>query len=122
MDAQNCRKVKKLIDFNKNNCSSIKSLAIKKNTKVKVRSKFMNTKLLMFVKISLASFVDDMIDVFVFPDDNVKYIFSKSNIIECYLYLILTYNGSVFLQFFYQQSWMQHNRRQSKRKLNQIKD
>ena len=99
MDAQNCRKVKKLIDFDKNIYNSIKSLGVKKNTKVKVTSKFMNTKILMFLKISLASFVDDMIDVFVFPDDDVKYIFSKPSIIECYLYLISTDIGSVSLQF-----------------------
>ena len=57
VDLQNCKEVKMLIDFNKNSCNSIKSLVLKKNTKVKVTSRFMNRILLMCAKISLESFV-----------------------------------------------------------------
>ena len=44
------RRVKTMIDFEHNNCNSIKSLAIKKNTNVKVTSRFIKGKMLMFAK------------------------------------------------------------------------
>lgn len=54
------QKIKTLIDFNENNSNSIKSLAVKKNTTVKVRSRFMSGKMLMFPKVTLASFIETL--------------------------------------------------------------
>ena len=65
-------KVKRLIDFNKNNCNSIKYLAVKKNA----------IKNLIFSKISFASFIQDVIDVFVIPEDNTRGAFLKCNMIN----------------------------------------
>ena len=47
------RRVKTMIDFEYNDCKSIKSLAIKKNTNVKVTSRFIKGKMLMFAKLSI---------------------------------------------------------------------
>ena len=95
----NCRKVKALIDFDKSNSNRIKLLAVIKNRNVKITSKFMNEKMLKFSKISLASFIYDIIEVFAFPDDNTRGIFSKLNIIKCYLYLHLADTDSIYFQF-----------------------
>ena len=93
------QKIKTLIDFDENNSNCIKSLAVKKNTTVKVRSRFMNGKMLMFVKVTLASFIDDVIDVFAFPNEYVRDIFYKNNLIKCCLYLILRDTNTAALFF-----------------------
>ena len=48
----------------------------------------------IFAKISLKSFVYDMIDVFCFPSEEVKMIYDKDDIIKCYIYLNLTNTDS----------------------------
>ena len=68
------RRVKTMIDFEYNASNSIKSLAIKKNTNVKVTSRFIKGKMLMFAKLSIKSFVYDMIDVFCFPNKDIQLI------------------------------------------------
>ena len=57
-----------MIEFDKNECNSIKSIVIKGNTTIDVSSRFIKGKMLMFAKLSLKSFVYNMIDVFCFPD------------------------------------------------------
>ena len=57
-----------MIEFDKNECNSIKSIVIKGNTTIDVSSQFIKGKMLMFAKLSLKSFIYDMIDVFCFPD------------------------------------------------------
>ena len=61
-----------MIDFEYNDCNSIKSLAIKKSTNVKVTSRFIKGKMLMFAKLS---FVYDMIDAFCFPNKDIQSIY-----------------------------------------------
>ena len=61
-----------MIDFDKNECNSIKSIAIKGNTTIEETSRFVKGKMLMFSKVSIRSFVYDLIDVFWFPDETVK--------------------------------------------------
>ena len=58
----------------------MKSLAIKKETKVNLTTRFLNRKIIMFPKTSIQSFVYDLIDVFMFPDDVVKEIYKKYEI------------------------------------------
>ena len=60
-----------MIEFDKNECNSIKSIVIKGNTTIDVNSRFIKGKMLMFVKLLLKSFVYDMIDVFCFPDETI---------------------------------------------------
>ena len=65
-------KIKSLIGFDEECVSSIKSLAIKKETKVNLTTRFLNGKILMFSKTSTQRFVYDLIDVFMSPDKDVK--------------------------------------------------
>ena len=98
-DANKNQKVKTIIDFSDQDTASIKSLDIKTNDKVKITTRFIKGKMLMFSKVSLKSFVYDIIDIFCFPDEDVKEIFDKHNIIKCFVYLILTDTDSCSLQF-----------------------
>ena len=93
------KKIKTMIDFEENNSASIKSLAIKKPTTVKVSSRFIKGKMLMFAKLSIKSFVYDLIDVFCFPDEKIKEIYEKYQIEKCYLYQNLTDTDSTSLFF-----------------------
>ena len=77
----------------------MKALDIKTNDKVKITTPFIKGKMLMFSKVSLKSFVYDIIDIFCFPDEDVKEIFDKHNIIKCFVYVILTDTDSCSLQF-----------------------
>ena len=68
------KKIKTMIDFDKNECNSIKSIIVKGDTNIDVTSHFIKGKMLMFAKLSLKSFVYEMIDVFCFPNDEIKQI------------------------------------------------
>ena len=92
-------KVKSIIDFSDQDAASIKALAIKKNDKIKITTRFMKGKMLMFSKVSLKSFVYDIIDVFCFPDTEVREICNRYEIIKVFIYLILTDTDSSSLQF-----------------------
>ena len=93
------KKIKTMIDFEENNCGSIKSLAIKSSTNVKVSSRFIKGKMLMFAKLSIKSFVYDMIDVFCFPNEAIKEIYHQYQIQKCFLYQNLTDTDSTSLFF-----------------------
>ena len=71
-EAHTNQKVKSLIDFDEEYSSSIRSIAIKKSSKVNLTSRFLNGKMLMFSKLSIKSFVYDLIDVFMFPNQKIK--------------------------------------------------
>ena len=97
--AKNDSKVKSVVDFSDQDVASIKATAIKKSDKVKITTRFMKGKMLMFSKISLKSFVDDVIDIFCFPDTVVSDIYKKNDILKVFVYLILTDTDSCSLQF-----------------------
>ena len=59
-------KVKSLIDFDEEYSCSIRSIAIEKSSKIILTTQFLNGKMLMFSKVSIESFVYDLIDVFIF--------------------------------------------------------
>ena len=69
-DAVKNKKIKTIIDFD-NYCNSIKSIIVSGNTTVDVSTRFINGKML-FAKVSLTSFVYDIIDVFSFSNEEVK--------------------------------------------------
>ena len=73
-------KIKSTIDFDEEHTNSIKYLAVGKKSNVKLTTRFMKGKILMFAKTSLQSFVYDMIDVFCFPDQVVQEIYRKCHI------------------------------------------
>ena len=56
---------------------------------------------LMFSKISIQSFVYDLIDVFMFPDDFVKEVYKKNEIQKCFLFQNLTDADSTSLFFIF---------------------
>ena len=63
-------KTKSVIEFDA--ATSVKSIAIQKNPNMKVTTRFMKGKMIMFPKTSLISFVYDLIDVFCFPKSHPK--------------------------------------------------
>ena len=96
------QKIKSLIDFDEEYSSSIKSIAIEQSTKVNLTTKFLNGNMLMFSKISKKSIVYDLIDVFMFPNEDIRKIYDKHKVDRCYLYRNLTDTDStsVFLFLF----------------------
>ena len=94
-------KVKSIIDFESQNSSSIKSMAIKENTTIKITTRFTKEKMLMFSKVSLKSYVYDIIDVFCFPNEEVREIYAQNYIIKCFIYLILTDTDSCSIKFLF---------------------
>ena len=93
------KKIKTMIDFDKNQCNSIKSIAIKGNTTIEVTSRFIKGKMLMSSKVSIRSFVYDLIDVFCFSNETVNEIYCKDSIIKCHLYLNLNDTDSCSISF-----------------------
>ena len=83
-------KAKSMIEFDSG--FSIKSVAVQTNLNVKITTRFMKGKMLMFTKTSIISFVYDMINVFCFPEDNLKVqaMYGKHKIEKCFLYQNLT--------------------------------
>ena len=60
------QKIKSLIDFDEEYSASIRSVAIEKKKKVKLTTRLLKGKMLR--KVSIKSFVYDLIDVFMFPN------------------------------------------------------
>ena len=67
IDCLDPRKTKVVVEFNDRESASIKSFAVKKLNKIKMTTRFMSGKLLMFAKCSLKSFIDDLSEIFWFP-------------------------------------------------------
>ena len=98
-DCLDPRKTKMSIDFNIRELDSIKSFAVKKRDKIKVTTRFMSGKLLMFAKLSLKSFIYDVAEIFCFPDQTVAEIYKKYMIENVVINHILTDTDSTALQF-----------------------
>ena len=102
MDAANKNlKVKTVIDFIDQDTASIKALGVKTNDKVKITTRFIKGKMLMFSKVSLKASVYDLIDTFCCPREEVQEIYARNGIIKCFLYLILTDTDSCAIQFLF---------------------
>ena len=93
------KKIKTMIEFDKNKCNSMKSIVIKGNTMIDFSSRFIKGKMLMFAKLSLKSIVYNMIDVFCFPDETIREIYNRYQIQKCFLYQNLTDTDSISLFF-----------------------
>ena len=76
-----------MIDFNKNECNSIKSIAIKGNITINVTARFIKGKMLMFSKVSIRSFAYDLIDVFCFTNVFLM-VFMKSKILLMQIFVL----------------------------------
>ena len=100
-EALRSQKIESLIDFDEEYSSSIKSIAVQKDVKIDLTTRFLNGKMLIFSKVSIKSLVYDLIDVFMFPNADIKKIYDEYNVQKCYLYQNLkdTDNSSVFFVF-----------------------
>ena len=88
-----------MIDFDEEYSCSIRSIAIEKSSKINLTTRFLNGKMLMFSKVSIKSFVYDLIDVFMFPDQGIQEIYQKYQVGKCYLYQNLTDTDSTSMFF-----------------------
>ena len=93
------QKVKSLIDFDEEYTCSIKSVAIEKSSKINLTTRFLNGKMLMFSKVSIKSFVCDLIDVFMFPNQKIQEIYRQYQVNKYYLYQNLTHADSTSMFF-----------------------
>ena len=62
---------------------------------------FMSEKLLIFAKLSLMSFIYEVIETFYFPDENVREIFKKYGIEWVDIFHMLTDTDSTSLKFMF---------------------
>ena len=69
---QDLRKNKITIEFNDHEATSVKSIAVKIDPKIKCTTRFMSGKLLMFAKLSLKSFIYLLVELLSFPDQNLS--------------------------------------------------
>ena len=100
-EAHKNNKIKSLIDFDEANTNDIKSIAVEKKSNIKLTTRFIKGKMLMFAKTLLQSFVYDMIDVFCFPDHAVQEIYKKYQIEKCFMYQNWTDTDSISLFFIF---------------------
>ena len=89
VEALTNQKVKSLIDFDEEYSCSIRSIAIEKNKKVNLTTRFLNGK--MFSKVSIKSFVY----VCMFPTQEIQEIYQKYQVEKCYLYQNITETDSM---------------------------
>ena len=100
-EANEKKNVKSLIEFDYENSNSIKAVIVKKNQNIRPTTRFLSGKMLMFAKVSIKSFVCDIIDVFMFPNETTKTIYDKYNIEKCFVYQCLTDTDSTSINFIF---------------------
>ena len=89
-DAVKSKIIKTTINFDRSECNSIKSILVKWSDTVNASFCFIKGKMAMFVKLSLKSFVYDMIDIFCFLDEKISEIYNSYQIETCFLYQNVT--------------------------------
>ena len=57
-----------IVDFCAEEVASIKSIAVKERQEVQVNTRFLSGKMLMLAKLSLMSFIYEVLETFCFPD------------------------------------------------------
>ena len=100
-ESSDMRKNKMLLEFNDKQSSAIKQIAVKTNTNIKCRTRFMSGKLLMFAKLSLKSFIYSLAELLALPQENetVEKIYWKYEIERIFCYHILTDTDSTLINF-----------------------
>ena len=89
--------------FHPQHTAATKALAVKKNDIIKPSTRFFSGKMLMFAKISLKSFIYDLTELFMFPNQKTKKNYDKYQIdyVYVYVYQMLTDTDSISLQFLF---------------------
>ena len=100
-DAVDSRKTKMILEFNNEESASIKSFAVKKRDHMKVTTRFLSGKMLMFAKLFHMSFIYEVLETFCFPDENAQAIFKKYGIEKAEIYHILIDTNSNSLKFLF---------------------
>ena len=100
-DVNQKKNVTSLIEFDQQNSNSMKAVMVKKNQNIKPTTRFLSGKMLMLAKVSIKSFVCDIIDVFMFPNDTTKSIYKKYNVEKCYVFQCLTDTDSTSINFIF---------------------
>ena len=70
------QQTKMIIDFDCETSASINSLAVNKTSVLKLTTRFFSGKIRMFAKLSLMSFIYEMLETFHFPNGKTKIIYS----------------------------------------------
>ena len=86
-------------DLEEDGVNSVKSVAYKKQTMVRVSTRYISSKLLINAKISLASFIYDCIDTFCFWNKETSLIYAHRKISKVLSYLLMTDTDSGSLEF-----------------------
>ena len=94
-------KTKSVIEFDSKMACSVKAFAVKQNKTVMPKTRFFSGRMLMFAKLSLISFIYELIETFCFPNKKTKEIFEKYGVDYVYLYHILTDTDSTSLMFLF---------------------
>ena len=90
-----------IVDFCTEESASVKSFAIKKYDQIKVTTRFLSGKMLMSAKLSLMSFIYEMLETFCFPDKKIQEIYDKYLVEKVHIYGVLTDTDSTCLQFLF---------------------
>ena len=86
-------------DFEEEGVNSVKGVACKKKTMVRVSTASISSKLLINAKISITSFIYDCIDTFSFPNEETSLIYARHKIIKVLPYLLMTDTDLGSLEF-----------------------
>ena len=97
-----------LIYFNCFDSALIQSFAIK-NDNVKLTTRFLSGKMLMFARLSLMGFIYQLVETFYFPEEIVKEFYQKYLIEKVYIYHVLTDTESTCLEFAFVSSVIRQN-------------
>ena len=77
-----------ILEFNNHESASIKPFTVKKRDHIKVTTRFLSGKMLMFAKLSLMSFIYEVLETFCFSDEKVQAILKKYGIEIVNIYYI----------------------------------
>ena len=97
-EAVDSRKTKIILEFKDGESASTKSFAVKRNDHIKVTTRFLSGKMLMFAKLLLMSFIYQVLKTFCFPDESIRSIFKKYSVDR---YHVLTDIGILSLPFYH---------------------
>ena len=100
-DVSKLETTKRISEFCPEESVSFKSFATKEKQEVHLTTRFLFGKMLMFAKLSLVSFIYELLETFCFPGKKVKKSYEMYSIENVYMYHILTDTGITSLHFLF---------------------
>ena len=94
-------KTKMMLEFAQKTACSLTCSAIKKTSEVQPTTRLFNEQMFMFVKISLFSFIFDLLKTFCFPNEKTKAIYEKYMIEIIIPFHVLTDSDSTCMLFLF---------------------